>query len=200
VAVAAITAIDPDAGVPSQFGDASPHVGCCRNRQDPDAGCPSSGANDGGLEIAYLGNRYVRVAAATGGVAVDICQDDFSATLAALGFSASGLRREFRFTRGPDLRVDAGVALGAEAFITPPNAMTCTVDGNCPVDQFCRSSRCARRVGVRTDGQGNNAEYVKCDLAGLRNMVRFEGASVPESLSSVEICYDVLANFQTSCP
>lgn len=200
VAVAAITAIDPDSGVPSQFGDPSPHVGCCRNSRDRDAGCPSSGTNDGGLEIAYFGGRYVQVAAQTGGVAVDICQDDFSGALASLGFSASGLRREFRLTRGPDVRAAAGVARGIEAFVSPPNSMMCQVDGNCPVDQFCRNGRCARRVEVRTDGPANGAQYVQCDLAGLRNMVRFEGTSVPESLSTVEVCYDVLANFQTTCP
>ncbi|MDP1918443.1 MAG: hypothetical protein Q8L14_19505 [Myxococcales bacterium] len=200
VAVAAITAIDPDAGVPSQFGDPSPHVGCCRNQRDPDAGCPTSGTNDGGLEIAYFGSRYVQVAAQTGGVAVDICQNDFSGALASLGFSASGLRREFRLTRGPDVRPLNGVARGLEAFVSPPTSMMCMVDGNCPIDQFCRNGRCARRVEVRTDGPTNGAQYVQCDLAGLRNMVRFEGTSVPESLSTVEVCYDVLANFQTTCP
>ncbi len=208
VAVAAITAIDPDSGVPAQFGDPSPHVGCCRNQRDPDAGCPTAftladggvGVNDGGFEIAYYGSRYVQVAANTGGVSVNICQDDFSGALASLGFSASGLRREFRLTRGPDVRPMAGVATGLEAFVSPPNSMMCTVDGNCPVDQFCRSGRCARKVPVRVDAPANGAQYVLCDNAGLRNMVRFEGTSVPESLSTVEVCYDVLANFQTTCP
>lgn len=200
VAAAAITAIDPDAGVPSQFGDPSPHVGCCRNRNDRDAGCPTDGSNDGGYEISYFGGRYVQLAARTGGVAVDICQDDFSGALASLGFSASGLRREFRLSRGPDLRPAASVAQGVDAFVSPPNSMMCTVDGNCPAGQFCRSGRCSRRVEVRLDNPSNGAQYVLCDLAGLRNMVRFEGTSVPESLSSVEICYDVLANFQSTCP
>lgn len=200
VAVAAITAIDPDAGVPSQFGDPSPHVGCCRNVNDRDAGCGGAVANDGGFEISYFGGRYLQLAAQTGGVAVDICQDDFSGALASLGFSASGLRREFRLTRGPDLRALNGVARGIEAFVAAPNAMMCTVDGNCAVDQFCRAGRCARRLEVRTDAPANGAGYVLCDLAGLRNMLRFEGTSVPESLSTVEICYDVLPNFQTSCP
>jgi hypothetical protein len=200
VAVAAITAVDPDSGVPSQFGDPSPHVGCCRNRVQPDAGCPAGGANDGGYEISYFGGRYVQVAAQTGGVAVDICQDDFSGALASLGFSASGLRREFRLTRGPDVREMTGVARGMEAFVAAPTALMCQVDGNCPVNEVCRNGRCARRVEIRTDGPANGAQYVRCDLAGLRNLVRFEGTSVPESLSTVEVCYDVLSNFQTSCP
>ncbi len=60
VAVAAIVALDdePDAGVPSQFGDPSQHVGCCR-RARWRRRCPTTGTNDGGFEIAYFGSRYV---------------------------------------------------------------------------------------------------------------------------------------------
>ena len=42
--------------------------------------------------------------------------------------------------------------------------------------------------------------YLKCEGAGLRNIVRFDGTSVPEPLSTVEVCYDVLPTFQNSCP
>jgi hypothetical protein len=41
---------------------------------------------------------------------------------------------------------------------------------------------------------------VKCEGTGLRNIVRFEGTAVPEPLSTVEVCYDVLPTFQNSCP
>ncbi len=198
VALAAIVATDDDAGVPSQFGDPSPHVGCCRALDG--GACPASGTNDGGFEIAYFGSRYVQVAAATGGVAVSICQNDFSGALASLGYAASGLRREFRLTRGPDLRPDGGVAEGLSAFVSAANAANCTVDGNCPGGQVCRNQRCARRVPISVGYVPNGPQYVKCDTAGLRNMIRFDGTSVPESLSTVEICYDVLASFQNSCP
>lgn len=201
VAVAAIVAVDDDAGVPSQFGDPSPHVGCCRSL-NAGAPCPTGGTSDGGFEIGYYGGRYVQVAAATGGVTVDICQDDFSGALASLGYSASGLRREFRLSRGPDLRPDGGVAQGLSAFVSAPNAANCMVDANCPTGsgQVCRSGRCARRIDVSLAPVPIGATYVRCDNAGLRNMVRFEGTAVPEPLSTVEVCYDVLATFQNSCP
>lgn len=198
VALAAIVATTEDAGVPSQFGDPNPHVGCCRSLSS--APCPSGGVNDGGYEVAYFGDRYVKVAAATGGVAVSICQEDFSGSLAALGYAASGLRQEFRLTRGPDLKVDGGVAEGLSVYVSKPTAASCMVDGNCPAGQVCRGQRCADRLPVSIAPQPTGAAYVRCDSAGLRNMVRFEGAAVPEPLSTVEVCYDVLATFQNSCP
>ena len=198
VALAAIVATDEDP-VPSQFGDPTPHVGCCRSLNG--TACPLEGTNDGGYEIAYTGSRYAKVAAATGGVTVSICQEDFSAALTSLGYAASGLRRDFRLSRGPDARVDGGVADGFQAWVSPAEAANCTVDGNCPSQTpVCRNGRCARRVDVRAAGGGNGASYLKCDSSGLRNIVRFEGTAVPEPLSTVEVCYDVLATFQNSCP
>jgi hypothetical protein len=202
VAMAAIVAIDgtADAGVPSQFGDPSQHVGCCIN---PDGGsCPNGGLNDGGYEVAYFGSRYVKVASDTGGVAVSICDPSFSGALAALGYAASGLRREFRLSRGPDLQTAGTVASGVALYVSAPNAANCTVDGNCPTGsgQVCRSNRCAKKLDVNTVKLSNAAEYVKCDSSAFRNVVRFDGTAVPESLSAVEICYDVKADFQTTCP
>ncbi len=200
VALAAIVALngEADAGVPSQFGDPSAHVGCCTAKNG--GSCPSGGANDGGFEVAYFGSRYVKVAADTGGVAISICQDDFSGALASLGYAASGLRREFRLSRGPELKLDGGEAAGVELFLSAPNAANCQVDGNCPAGQLCRSGRCAVRQSVSSLPVANGARYVKCDASAFRNVVRFEGGSVPESLSAVEICYDVQADFSSSCP
>lgn len=198
VALAAIVATQDDGGVPSQFGDPSPHVGCCRSLNGQP--CPTDGTNDGGFEIGYYGSRYVRVAAATGGVTVSICQDDFSQALAALGYAASGLRQEFRLSRGPDLKPDGGVADGIAAYVAGPTAANCMVDGNCATGEFCRGQRCAKRLPVSLSPVSNGADYVRCDTAGLRNMVRFEGTAIPEPLSTVEVCYDVLATFNNSCP
>ena len=200
VALAAIVAIDgsPDSGVPSQFGDPSQHVGCCRAGDG--GACPTSGLNDGGYEVAYFGGRYVKVASDTGGVAVSICQNDFSGALASLGYAASGLRKEFRLSRGPNLQVAAGKAVGVQLYVSAPNAANCTVDGNCPGGQVCRSGRCAKKLDVNTAATANAAQYVRCDSSAFRNVVRFDGTAVPESLSAVEICYDVQADFQTTCP
>lgn len=200
VALAAIvspsTAEEP---VPSQFGDPTPHVGCCRGLAGQ--ACPDGGVNDGGFEISYTGGRYEKVASETGGVTVSICQQDFSGALSSLGYAASGLRRDFRLSRGPDLRVDGGVATGLVSYISPANAANCTVDGNCPATTpACRNGRCSRRVDVASSMATNGASYLKCEGAGLRNIVRFDGTSVPEPLSTVEVCYDVLPAFQNSCP
>ena len=99
--------------------DPTPHVGCCRVL-DGSGACPAAGTNDGGMEISYTGSRYAQVAAATGGVTVSICQQDFSGALASLGYAASGLRRDFRLSRGPDVRpdADAGVAAGLTAYVS----------------------------------------------------------------------------------
>lgn len=201
VAFGAIVATDTDP-VPSQFGDPTPHVGCCRVL-DGSGACPAAGTNDGGMEISYTGSRYAQVAAATGGVTVSICQQDFSGALASLGYAASGLRRDFRLSRGPDVRpdADAGVAAGLTAYVSPANAANCSVDGNCPAaTPVCRGGRCARTVSVATSSQANGASYFKCEADTLRNTVRFEGTSVPEPLSTVEVCYAVLPTFQNSCP
>lgn len=203
VTAAAIVSItdDPDAGVPSQFLDAVPHVGCCRSINQP---CTKTGINagltDSGVEVAYFGGRYLQVANDTGGVGVDICQSDFSSALSALGYAASGLRKEFRLTRGPDVHPMGSIAGGFEVYVSPPNAPTCTVDGNCPAGQKCRAQRCARRVDVNLIPFINGAQYLKCDGAVPRNVVRFDGTAVPESLATVEICYDVKPDFQSTCP
>jgi hypothetical protein len=200
VALAAIVALNdgPDAGVPSQFGDPRFHSGCCRPLGA--APCPTTGSNDGGFEVAYFGGRYVKVASDTGGVAVDICATDFSGALANLGYRASGLRREFRLSRGPELKAQGGVAQGLELYIAPAAAPSCTVDGNCPPGQFCRSKKCASRVAVNTATTPNAPAYARCDGTSLRNVVRFDGTAVPESLAQVEVCYDVKTDFSNTCP
>jgi len=197
VGFAAIVALDDQTQVPSQFGDPNVHVGCCRNIAG--GSCPTSGANNGQYEIAYYGGRYVEVAARTGGVAVSICEDDFSGALASLGYAASGLRREFRLTRGPELGVQGSIASGLGLFVSAANAANCQVDGNCPAGQSCRSGRCAQRVPVSIVPASDGAQYVQCEASTFRNIIRFDGSAVPESLSAIEVCYDVAPNFQTTC-
>ncbi|RLB59079.1 MAG: hypothetical protein DRI34_03050 [Deltaproteobacteria bacterium] len=56
---------------------------------------------------AEPGRRYAEVAEQSGGLALSICDDDFSVNLDALGFSAAGLKRTFTLTRAPDPRTIA---------------------------------------------------------------------------------------------
>ena len=187
--------------------------GCCRSTSG--VPCPKSGTNaalpDSGIEVGYYGSRYLKVAADTGGVAVSICESDatdggttsdagFSGALASLGYAASGLRKEFRLLRGPDLRPMQGKATGVELYVSASTSAACQVSGNCPAGGVCRSGRCAKKLDVSLAQVNNQPQYVKCDGTSLRNVIRFDGTSVPESLSAVEICYDVQATFQNSCP
>ncbi len=65
-------------------------------------GCKSLDPNDGGIEFtAYTGQRYMSVAAATGGIATNICDQDYTPALTKLGLQASGLRSEFPLSRAP---------------------------------------------------------------------------------------------------
>ena len=93
------------------------------------------------------------------------------------------------------------MAEGLLTYVSPANAASCAVDGNCPVETpVCRNGRCARLEPVALTPGATGADYVKCEAGTLRNSVRFEGTSVPEPLSTVEVCYEVLTTFQNSCP
>jgi hypothetical protein len=48
------------------------------------------------------GVRYAQVSAGSGGPVLSICDDNFSANLDALGFSAAGLKKVFTLTRAPE--------------------------------------------------------------------------------------------------
>jgi hypothetical protein len=194
VALAAIVATDPSTSVPSQFGDPSTHVGCCRTSTG--AACPTTGTNPGTYEIGYFGDRYVKVATDTGGVAVSICSDDFSGALSSLGYAASGLRRDFRLSRGPFVKT--GTPL--EVYLAKPSAATCQVDGNCSAGEACKSNRCAKKTLLTSATPVSGARYERCEGSVFRNSVRFDDVSVPESLSAIEFCYDVDPEFKTSCP
>ncbi len=197
VALAAIVATDATTPVPSQFGDPNLHAGCCLRTGG--GVCPQGGVGDGTMEIAYYGGRYVQVAARTGGVTVSICDPDFSGALGALGYAASGLRRDFRLTRGPDLKVFGNIATGLDLYVSRADAANCTVDGNCPSGQRCRAGRCAEQLQVSTQSAPDGARYVRCDGQALKNAVRFEGTAIPESLATVEVCYDIAPDFSTTC-
>jgi hypothetical protein len=138
-------------------------------------------------------------AEATGGAAVSICDPRFSGALASLGYAASGLRRDFRLSRGPQLPA-MGAGTNLELYVAAPTAPTCMVTGNCPANQICRNGRCAKSIAVSRTTAVNGAQYVKCENGLSRNAVRFDGTAVPESLSTVEVCYDVDVSFQNTCP
>lgn len=200
VALAAIIATEGglENGIPSQFSDPNQHVGCCIPRNG-ETTCPSGGTNDGGFEVAYFGERYARVASETGGVSVSICQETFGNALSALGYAASGLRTDYRLTRGPRIGGTDGGATLIEAHVALPGAMTCQVDGNCdPSTPVCRGGLCGNLQTVSLD-PGAAVSYQKCESTTFRNVVRFDPAAPPPALSTVQICYDVDPEFETTC-
>lgn len=200
VAVAAIIATEggASAGIPSQFNDPNQHVGCCIPRNGEPT-CPTSGPNDGGYEVAYFGGRYATVAAETGGVAVSICQETFGEALSALGYAASGLRTDYRLTRGPRIGGSDGGATLIEAHVALPGAMSCRVDGNCDAAApICRGGLCGNLETVSLD-PGAAVSYQKCESTTFRNVVRFDPSAPPPALSTVQLCYDVDSEFETTC-
>ncbi|HCF60677.1 MAG TPA: hypothetical protein DFS52_22085 [Myxococcales bacterium] len=175
---------------------------------DPDfmhTGCP-----DDGTGIAYFGERYIDVASKTGGTAISI-RGSFANALQSLGFAVSGLRQEFRLSRGPMTET-------IEVYVTDQDSARCTSDADCEAGQICRGATCALRVEVgarslqgctpselplcETEGASDcrpALEYCKCDASSFRNIIRFNVDGQPPAQSSTEVCYDVNTNFNQAC-
>lgn len=200
VAFSAIIATEggAGAGIPSQFSDPNQHVGCCIPRNGEPT-CPTGGPNDGGYEVAYFGGRYAAVAANTGGVSVSICDENFAGALAALGYAASGLRTDYRLTRGPVTTAGDGGVGNIEAHVALTGSMSCQVDANCALPgETCRGGLCGTITQVALD-PGASVSYQRCESTTFRNVVRFDPSSPPPALSTVQICYDVDPEFETTC-
>jgi hypothetical protein len=183
VAAAAVVAVDQLA-VPSEFGDSNPHVGC--SAQDPATGRTL---------IAYYGKRYVEVAQATGGAATSICSSNFNDALTRLGFAVSGLRRDFKLSRGPDTQ-------SIQVYVSKRDSPTCTADTECAGSgdySSCQAGRCAKAVGESLQPSDNGAQYVRCQNGVVRNIVDFGSNVVPPAQGTVEVCYNVDAHFSTLC-
>ncbi|MBI5547857.1 MAG: hypothetical protein HY901_28575 [Deltaproteobacteria bacterium] len=176
--------------ISAQSGDpAFPHLGC------PDQG-PDKPA-------AYYGDRFIQVAAATGGTAISI-RGSFANALQSLGFAVSGLRKDFRLSRGPFTDT-------LEVYVSEVNATQCTSDAECDGNrnQKCRSGACATLKVVEarsltgctpTDSADKpGLEYCKCESASFRNILRFNEDGQPPAQSSIEVCYDVNSNFNQVC-
>jgi hypothetical protein len=71
-------------------------------------GCVSRNASGKPDFTAFYASRYAAVAAATGGIATSICDQDYTPALEKLGLQASGLRSEFPLSRAP---IEATIAV-----------------------------------------------------------------------------------------
>lgn len=180
VRVGAIVASDPEAAsrvLDFQDGSGRTYVGCT---SDSSSACAVAGGE--GAECAFHAPRYLAMAERTGGIAADICADDFTPALDRLGLVASGLQTEFRLSRAP-------IRDTIDVVVVPNEADLCNDAATCSnPSETCVRGKCARRV---TGGLPEGWEHVICSGGTVRNLVRFSGRSIPEPLSTVEVCYDV---------
>jgi len=190
VAAAAVVATAQDP-VPQQFllqyGNPYPGIGC--TGQD---------SQTGGTLAAFYGKRYIEVAQATGGSSTSICAENFNDALARLGFAVSGLRRDFKLSRGPSTNT-------LSVYVAKRNAASCTTDNECATDpdgyNACQAGHCSKAVPIGLQPNDNGSQYIQCQDTVLRNVVEFGSnpAVIPPAQGTVEICYDVDAHFNASC-
>ncbi len=162
VAVAAIVATEQD---PFSL---CVDQGCTRTQTY--AGCTGPGG------VANYAPRLIQVAQQTGGVAISICQSDFSSALSALGFAVSGQRRDFNLSRRP---------------VNPDQV---------PIKVFVQgdpSDPSTRREVPRSTSDG--WDYVLCENGSFVNAIRFFGSEVPPPRARIEVVYQVNVGAGRNC-
>jgi len=171
----AIDAIVSTTAEPLERGDGSglSYVGCAT---DPARACRSDAL------CALHAPRYAAVAAATGGKVLDFCDASFTASLQEIGWAVSGLTREFRLSRVP---IEATI----ETVVVPNDPVSCNDASPCPSPgQICTQEHCATVVPPdAVDGW----DHVLCAGRDARNVIRFNGRSIPARAQTVQVCYDV---------
>lgn len=188
VAAAAVVATEQTA-IPNPFVQTTPVEGCDQPQFYPDGGPMPP------LEAAY-GKRYIEVANATGGASTSICSSNFNDALNRLGFAVSGLRRDFKLTRGPDTNT-------ITVYESKKDSPQCVHDTDCAADPdgyvSCQAGRCAKPISESEQPSDDGAQYIRCDNGVLRNVVEFGSTVVPPAQGTVEVCYDVDAHFSQTC-
>lgn len=114
-------------------------------------------------DVAQYAPRYIEVAELTGGLATDICEDDYLPALQNLGFMATGAKSTFLLSRAPyHDSIKVLVRIPGE---TEP------------------------RVQVR----GTDYDYEPCagTAGGVLNAIRFRPNALPPAGSTVEVEYPV---------
>ncbi len=142
-------------------------------------GCENPNIGERGMHAVFA-PRYTEVAQRTGGIAVSICEEDYSGALEELGFRVSGLRRDFALSRVPVDPED-----------TPFRVTMITEEDGHQV----RTS--VPHVEDSADGTGWN--YVPCRGAVAVNYIEFDGRWVPPPLALIEVVYTVDAGGVLDC-
>ena len=173
VAVDAIVSTSADPLVRAD-GSGFSYVGCTT---DPERAC----GGDGAL-CALHAPRYAAGADATGGKVLDYCDAAFTTSLREIGWAVSGLTREFRLSRVP---IEATI----ETVVVPNDPVSCNDASPCPSPgQICTHEHC---VTVVPPDAEDGWDHVLCAGRDARNVIRFNGRSIPSKDQTVQVCYDV---------
>ena len=133
----------------------------------------------GSCPDAEPGQRYAALAERAGGVVGSICEENFAATLDALGFSAAGLRRLFALTEAAK---PASLAVWVKTACNraPPPIEVCeTVYDDCKRDNDLFAYTCVLRQSL-PDGWAYDEETAT---------IRFFGQAVPPFGAIIEVGY-----------
>lgn len=177
VGVGALVAVD-DTVLAYEEHSGRLYVGCTGDgRLPPEDRRPCGSGGGQGALCAFHAPRYLQLAASTGGITADICSDDYGPLLEEFGQAAAGLQRDFRLSRVP-------IRGTIDIVVVRDEAIVCNDAAHCPSpDESCVRQRCARRWTEGPDGWVHEETEM--------NAIRFGGASIPEPLHTIEVCYDV---------
>lgn len=152
-------------------------IGCTE-----DEGRPCGFGGGEGAACAFHAPRYLHLAASTGGITGDICSNDYSPFLEEVGQAATGLQRVFRLSRVP-------IKGTIDIVVVPDVEEVCNDADTCSAPyESCVRQKCARRL---KEGLQEGWEHVFSSDETEMNAIRFGGASIPEPLHTIEVCYDV---------
>jgi len=109
---------------------------------DGSTGCFDEAGNGEPSDRAETGSRYIELACRTGGVVVNMCQDDYSAALDRLGANAAGLTRKFDLSK-PVLFDNGG---DCEPFTDDDPKLDCDENGS--LEDDIDGPLCVRAVDI----------------------------------------------------
>jgi hypothetical protein len=148
-----------------------------------DIGCDAEGDDD--LAHAETGGRFIELACRTGGVVANMCEEDYSTALDALGANAAGLLRKFVLSKAQDME------FGNDCDLFTKDDLKIDCDGNDSTNDDIDGPICVRAKCLG----GDKAKLIeRDDVAGWKweantSSVRFDGRCLPSPGSKVEIQY-----------
>jgi len=170
---------------------------------DSESGCFDEAGDGEGADRAETGSRYIELACRTGGVVVNMCEDDYSVALDKLGANAAGLTRKFDLSK-PELFYDGGPDC---IHFTEDDNTDDMIDCDIPPDGTLDSLICVRAlaIGEEDPAEGEPLPLVPRDpvngweFEATTKSIRFNGNFVPKPGSEVLIQYKIQEAESTRC-